>query len=30
MKFNMPGWWTITLEISGAAGTDNATFNLTL
>jgi hypothetical protein len=30
MKFNMPGWWTITLEISGAAGTDSATFNLTL
>ena len=29
MKFNMPGWWTITLEISGAAGTDSATFNLT-
>ncbi len=30
MKFNMPGWWTITLEVSGAAGTDSATFNLTL
>ncbi len=30
MKFNMPGWWTITLEVSSAAGTDSATFNLTL
>jgi hypothetical protein len=30
MKFNMPGWWTITLSVSGAAGTDSATFNLTL
>ena len=30
MKFNMPGWWTITLKVSGAAGTDSATFNLTL
>lgn len=30
MKFNMPGWWTITLEVSGAAGTDSATFNLSL
>jgi hypothetical protein len=30
MKFNMPGWWTITLEVSSSAGTDSATFNLTL
>ncbi len=30
MKFNMPGWWTITLEVSATAGTDSATFNLTL
>jgi hypothetical protein len=30
MKFNMPGWWTIELSVSGAAGTDSATFNLTL
>jgi hypothetical protein len=30
MKFNMPGWWTVTLTISGAAGTDSATFNLSL
>lgn len=30
MKFNMPGWWTLTLKVTGAAGTDSATFNLTL
>ena len=30
MKFNMPGWWTIKLEVAGPAGTDSATFNLTL
>jgi hypothetical protein len=30
MKFNMPGWWTVTLTVSGAAGTDSATFNLSL
>lgn len=30
MKFNMSGWWTTTLEVSGVAGTDSATFNLTL
>lgn len=30
MKFNMPGWWTITLEVSSPAGADSATFNLSL
>jgi hypothetical protein len=30
MKFNMPGWWTVTLTVSGGAGTDSATFNLSL
>jgi hypothetical protein len=30
MKFNMPGWWVIKLEITGPAGTDTATFNVTL
>jgi hypothetical protein len=30
MKFNMPGWWTIKLSVSSAAGSDSATFNLTL
>ncbi len=30
MKFNMSGWWTITLKVSSAAGTDSATFNLSL
>jgi hypothetical protein len=30
MKFNMPGWWTITLTVSGEAGIDSATFNLSL
>jgi hypothetical protein len=30
MKFNMPGWWTIELEVEGPAGTDSATFNLVL
>ena len=30
MKFNMGGWWTLTLHIDGAAGTDNVTFNLKL
>jgi hypothetical protein len=30
MKFNMSGWWTIRLEVTGPAGTDSATFNLTL
>ena len=30
LKFNMPGWWTIRLSVSAAAGTDSATFNLSL
>ena len=30
MKFNMPGWWVIEIDIDGAAGTDVATFNLSL
>lgn len=30
MKFNMPGWWTVTVHIDGPAGTDAATFNLSL
>jgi hypothetical protein len=30
MKFNMSGWWTITLSIEGAGGADSATFNLAL
>lgn len=30
LKFNMPGWWTIKLSVSGASGTDIATFNLSL
>ena len=30
MKFNMPGWWTLKVTIDGAAGTDAATFNLSL
>lgn len=30
VKFNMPGWWTLTLTVSSMAGTDSATFNLTL
>ena len=30
LKFNMPGWWTIKLSVSGVAGTDSATFNLSL
>lgn len=30
LKFNMPGWWTIKLSVSAAAGTDSATFNLSL
>ncbi len=30
MKFNMPGWWTLTLYIEGSAGSDQATFNLNL
>jgi len=30
MKFNMPGWWTIELDIDGPSGHDSATFNVTL
>ncbi|MGE3332416.1 MAG: FixH family protein [Rhodospirillaceae bacterium] len=30
MKFNMPGWWILTLSIEGAGGADSATFNLAL
>jgi hypothetical protein len=30
MKFNMDGWWTLTLSIDGSAGSDTATFNLVL
>ena len=30
LKFNMPGWWTIKLSVSADAGTDSATFNLSL
>jgi hypothetical protein len=30
VKFNMGGWWTVTLHIDGAAGADDVTFNLSL
>jgi hypothetical protein len=30
MKFNMDGWWTLTVSIDGANGADTATFNLVL
>lgn len=30
MKFNMPGWWTLTVSIDGPKGADRATFNLVL
>lgn len=30
MKFNMDGWWTLTVSIDGAEGSDTATFNLVL
>jgi len=30
MKFNMPGWWTLTVSIDGNEGTESATFNLEL
>lgn len=30
MKFNMDGWWTLTVSIDGAQGADTATFNLVL
>lgn len=30
MKFNMPGWWTIEVEVDGSAGRDETVFNLVL
>lgn len=30
MKFNMPGWWTLTVSIDGPKGADKATFNVVL
>jgi hypothetical protein len=30
VQFGMPGWWTLTLRIDGAPGTDETTFNLSL
>lgn len=30
MKFSMPGWWTLTVDVDGAEGADAATFNLVL
>lgn len=30
MKFNMGGWWTVTVLVQGAAGRDSATFNVKL
>ncbi len=30
VKFNMRGWWTFDLDITGAAGPDVVTFNLVL
>jgi hypothetical protein len=30
MKFNMSGWWTLTVSIDGPKGVDKATFNLVL
>jgi hypothetical protein len=30
MKFNMPGWWTLTVSVNGPKGADAATFNLIL
>ncbi|MDX8464605.1 FixH family protein [Mesorhizobium sp. VK23B] len=30
MKFNMTGWWTLTVSINGPRGGDKATFNLVL
>jgi hypothetical protein len=30
MKFNMPGWWTLTVSIEGPKGPDKATFNVVL
>lgn len=30
MKFNMDGWWTLTVSIDGPRGADKVTFNLVL
>ena len=30
VKFNMGGWWTLTLHIDAAAGADDVTYNLSL
>lgn len=30
MKFNMPGWWVVTLDIDANGTTDRVTYNLTL
>lgn len=30
LKFNMAGWWTLTISIAGPQGDDAATFNLVL
>ncbi|HVY20812.1 MAG TPA: FixH family protein [Bauldia sp.] len=30
MKFNMTGWWTLTVSVDGPKGADKATFNLVL
>ena len=30
MRFNMPGWWVLDVEIDGTKGADTATFNLAL
>ena len=30
MKFNMPGWWTLTVKVDGPDGRDETTFNLVL
>ena len=30
MRFNMPGWWVLKVDIDGTAGSDTATFNLAL
>ncbi|HEU4700047.1 MAG TPA: FixH family protein [Gemmatimonadales bacterium] len=30
MKFNMRGWWTVTLALAAPAGADSVTFNLKL
>jgi hypothetical protein len=30
MKFNMPGWWTVTFDITSGAQNDRVTYNLVL